>query len=301
MRRSTMFRSWTLLAALPLAATAMPQTDTARLPLLVPDVVTESVLPGAAKSVALQRDTLASLRDGVPAGTRVAIPTGPGSLLELVVEASSRSRLGATVLRGHVADGGTASSFGLATDGRKCALFAHTSDGRVYALRSGRGEAELTRFDGDAFSSCGVNRDFLVAHAPEPTSVAIDPSGPAAAQGGVSFDVLVLHTPAVSALASALAGGPVGLLLEVEAALAEANQALVDSQAGSVAFALTGVLPVDYDEAGGTHTDHLGALSDPDDGTLDAALEWREAAGADLVSLIVDDDDGGTTSGLGFI
>ena len=66
-------------------------------------------------------------------------------------------------------------------------------------------------------------------------------------------------------------------------------------------FALAGLLPVDYDEAGATHDQHLLRLSDPSDGVLDAIHDWRAAAGADLVSLIVDDSDGGTTAGTGYI
>lgn len=105
-----------------------------------------------------------------------------------------------------------------------------------------------------------------------------------------SVDVYVVYT----ADARVAAGGTAGMNAVIDLAIARANAAFINSQAG-VRLWLVGRLEVAYAETGNLSTD-LNRLSAPADGHLDAVHGQRNALGADLVCLFVNNT--GAIAGL---
>ncbi len=105
------------------------------------------------------------------------------------------------------------------------------------------------------------------------------------------IDVLVAYSPE----AKAANGGDDGIAALITLAVAETNQAYLNSQA-PVQLRLVGTLETATSESGDMSTD-LGRLVSTTDGYLDEVLVEREAVGADVVSLIV---HSGVHCGLGY-
>ncbi|HTV01169.1 MAG TPA: M12 family metallo-peptidase [Luteitalea sp.] len=107
----------------------------------------------------------------------------------------------------------------------------------------------------------------------------------AEAAGGPQVDLLVVYTAA----ARVAAGGTTAMRATVDLAVAATNDALANSlvQAG---VRLVDVREVPYVESRSLETD-LDRLTELNDGVMDDVHTWRNASGADLVSLIVERND----------
>jgi len=105
-------------------------------------------------------------------------------------------------------------------------------------------------------------------------------------------DVLVVYTSA----AQSGAGGASAIQSRIVQSIADANQALANSQI-SVTLRLVHVEGITYTESGVLATD-LGRLQNPTDGFMDSVPASRNTYGADLVSLFVNSGD---TAGLGYV
>ena len=224
-----------------------------------------------------------------------------GRTRDVVAAAVQRSEPGVFHLSGHLADEPSASCVLAVRDGHLAANVR--SRHGVIAVRSlGDGRHAVRRVDSAGFGGCG--------HAPAAASVASAtppgrrPSAPMAPSGGATgtaagvspagndplagfgtpdVDVLFVYTRT----AAAAAGGHRAMLANIDLALAEANDALLKSDANVMLWA-AGVVDVDYAEPNNLAAT-LFALQTPGDGILDEVIEWREIVGADVVSLWVDD------------
>ncbi len=93
------------------------------------------------------------------------------------------------------------------------------------------------------------------------------------------IDVMIVYTPA----ARDHAGGEAAMRADILATLAGANEVFANSGI-DVELRLVHTAEVDYTESGSFPTD-LARLTDPESGYMDEVHEWRDAWGADIVSL----------------
>ncbi len=118
-----------------------------------------------------------------------------------------------------------------------------------------------------------------------------DPGGPslvatARAAGGVTaVDLLVVFT----SRAKIRRGGREAMEALITNAVVETNEAFLQSGIG-VELRLVGTRQVRDDETGDSELD-LELLTGRNDGRMDEVHQWRDAAGADMVTLIVDEED----------
>lgn len=98
------------------------------------------------------------------------------------------------------------------------------------------------------------------------------------------FDVLIIYTH----LARMAAGGTNAIQAEALLAIETANVGYEHSEVNA-RMRLVGAREWAYNESGG-FPDHLDRLQDPDDGWMDGIHDWRNAWGADFVSLFVTED-----------
>lgn len=100
------------------------------------------------------------------------------------------------------------------------------------------------------------------------------------ADSGDEIDVMVVYTPA----ARSAAGGTSAMLALIDVAVAETNQAYVNSDIDT-SLRLVHAAEIAYTESGSFSTD-LDRLQDTNDGYMDAVHTWRNTHHADVVSLI---------------
>jgi hypothetical protein len=168
------------------------------------------------------------------------------------------------------------------------------ADGRAWRIRfAGDGLHEIRELDPtEASTRCGG----AVAMTPPPKRKG---SGAQHMDGsmddGSAIDVLVVYTPA----ARAAEGGLAAIEALIDAAVAESNTALANS-AIDTRFRLVGTAEVNYVESGDAGTD-LDRLRETSDGYMDEVHGWRNAAGADLVSLIVNTTGSGGPAGIAYL
>ncbi|MEM1166878.1 MAG: reprolysin-like metallopeptidase [Planctomycetota bacterium] len=142
-------------------------------------------------------------------------------------------------------------------------------------------------------------------HAHDVVEAAGQPAGDAVAPLSTSFttgcdagpttDIYIVYTPA----ASTAAGGTSAILALIDLAIASTNQAYTDSGVDAE-LRLVGVDEIAYSENGLPNNTHLNRLQTAGDGFLDSALDERDVLAADLVSLIVSDEDGTNNAGFAF-
>lgn len=124
-----------------------------------------------------------------------------------------------------------------------------------------------------------------------PVAVEIKPPEVATAalggDDGSEIDVLILWTPGVAAVARTEARLNIALELAVETT----NDAY-DWSGVAMQLNVVGMEEVDYETSGRGGVD-LGRLADPDDGFMDGIHARRDALGADLVTLFVEDSNVG--------
>jgi hypothetical protein len=107
------------------------------------------------------------------------------------------------------------------------------------------------------------------------------------------IDLLVAYTPR----AEVASGGPAAANALAQRAVDEANRAYLNSGI-TTRLRLVWRGRTEYDDSSGSPLDHLTRLRDPADGFMDELHARRDATGADVVSLIVDDDE---TAGVGYL
>ncbi|MCC5806057.1 MAG: hypothetical protein JJU00_06975 [Opitutales bacterium] len=93
------------------------------------------------------------------------------------------------------------------------------------------------------------------------------------------IDVMIVYTPA----ARDHAGGEAAMRADILATVAGANEVFANSGI-DVVLRLVHTAEVDYTESGSFPTD-LERITEPDSGYMDEVHEWRDAWGADIVSL----------------
>ncbi|GEM_PF-1692250 len=106
-------------------------------------------------------------------------------------------------------------------------------------------------------------------------------------------DIMVVYTAA----AATGAGGQTAMLSRIDKAVAEANNAFLNSQINAK-LNLVHAQQINYTESGDMGTD-LGRLQKSTDGFLDDVLTLRATYKADLVSLVV--EQAGNIAGIGYV
>ena len=115
----------------------------------------------------------------------------------------------------------------------------------------------------------------------------------AAAAATPVIDIMVLYT----ASATAGAGGEMAMLSRIDKAIAEANNAFLNSQINAKVN-LVHAQQINYTESGDMGTD-LGRIQNTTDGYLDDVAALRSTYKADLVSLVV--EQAGSIAGIGYV
>ncbi len=174
-------------------------------------------------------------------------------------------------------EGEEAGTFTLISIDGVLSAIVRVPDKGIYRIRSlGDGVAVIQEIDETSFPPCANGP----AH-----SVAGGVAGGAGCDDGSVIDVLVVYT----ALARSAAGGTGPIVAEIDLAFANANTAynnsLIDTQLNRIH-----VVEIDYDEVGG-YVDHLQRLTNPADGYMDEVHAIRDQFGADMVALIVADNE----------
>ncbi|HET8945982.1 MAG TPA: FG-GAP-like repeat-containing protein [Candidatus Polarisedimenticolia bacterium] len=164
-------------------------------------------------------------------------------------------------------------------------------DGRLYAIGADlNGGTEAQEIDPQSLPDCAGA--VIPPSLPGVASSSVEPL-PAAPDPGDQIDVLIAYTARVETAA----GGPAGVHALAQRAIDEANRAYVRSGV-TTRLRLVWRGRVDYDESLDDFQTHLARLRIPDDGFLDEVIGLRDAAGADVVSLLVDDSE---AAGVGYL
>jgi hypothetical protein len=176
-------------------------------------------------------------------------------------------------------EGDTPGTFTLAVAGDGMAAIIRVPGLGSYRIRSnGDGPAVAEEIDPAAFPPCANGPEAHVGGGPAA-------EGGIASDDGSVIDLLVVYTP----IARNGAGGTSALQSIINAAVANANNAYnrsnIDTQLNLVHTA-----EVDYDESG-TYSEHLYRLTNPGDGYFDNAHDLRDEYNADMVALIVADNE----------
>ncbi|MFH1105226.1 MAG: M12 family metallo-peptidase [Actinomycetota bacterium] len=173
----------------------------------------------------------------------------------------------------------------------------------VITVINGVAAGRIVDVDGRAFTVSYVGDGVHVVTEPDPSSFppkaepptprGVLDSGPVArATGNTRVDLLVAYTES----AADLRGGNNALEALITTAVTEANLGFEKSGI-AVALRLVDVRRVGYSESGDSDRD-LERLQKEQDGYMDNVHRWRDASGADVVSLITDGDD---VCGVGYL
>lgn len=182
---------------------------------------------------------------------------------------------------------GEGGSFALAVEGARLSGGVRLAGGALFSIGSDPdGTPVVVEVDPDRLPECaGAVAPAAGAPSPEDHLSEADPRD--------VIDVLVVYTERTESAV----GGPAAANALAQRAVDEANQAYAQSGI-TTRLRLVGRGRVDYDETGGTQQDHLLRLRLEGDGFLDEVHALRNATGADVVSLLVDDDEG---AGVGYL
>lgn len=166
--------------------------------------------------------------------------------------------------------------------------------GQIYRVRpAGEGLHVIHQLQPASQPTLGndaVHRAEAEAEQPKTASAAVDLE--ALAADGSVIDLMVAYTAA----ARAQLGGTPQMLLEIDAAVAYANQAFTNSQINTQ-LRVVHTVEVNYTETNNTFID-IKCLRDPADGCLDHLHALRDTHFADLVTLWASDSTPYSFSGL---
>jgi hypothetical protein len=147
--------------------------------------------------------------------------------------------------------------------------------GGAYRIRFDGASHVVEQLDHALFPEDGCFREVA------PTASAAEAPAVSADDGSL-IDVLVVYTPG----ARAVAGGPSGMLSQINLAVAETNTGYANSNVIQ-RMRLAGTAEVSYAESGDISVD-LDRLTTPGDGYMDGVPALRDTYHADLVSLITE-------------
>lgn len=171
----------------------------------------------------------------------------------------------------------------LARAGDALAASVRTPEGLWRVSWAGPGLHRVSEVDESLLPGCGTGPAHAVASLPGTPGQAAPGSGRQAASAQDLVDVLVVWTPK----ARNSQGGITPMESLVSLAVLETNQAYEDSGV-NFRLRLVGTEELTgYAENGDFQTE-LNRLTNPNDGWIDQVHAWRDADGADLVSMIVD-------------
>ena len=162
-------------------------------------------------------------------------------------------------------------------------------DGEEYEIRYEGPTLRLQQIDPAAAFTCGVVDPPVAAGAAAPARI-VDAVGEPAV-----IEVLLAFTTA----AQAGAGGAPGAQALADLTIAQINQALARSLV-SRRFSLKGVMATASAEVG-DYSIGLSRVQSPGDGFMDDVAITRDSLQADLVALIVEDNDPGGSAGRGYL
>ena len=271
-------RTWLLRAAVLVAWAASAAAQPAGV--FLPAATASNQVDGEQRLVRISRSELAAARrDAQRQGAgRLAFNVADDVLIPAVVERTGRTPWGYS-LSGRVdaPRGGTVT----------LVVHADVVSGTIWTP-GGAWEIEPVAGDVHALRKVDPLRRRQGA---EPLRMAPEPKGPDTAAAGMDdgtvVDVLVLWTPGTLALA----GTEARLNIAIDLAVSTTNDAFENSGV-DLRLNLVGAEQVDYAPSGNGGVD-LDRLRDPADGFMDAVHARRDALGADLVSLLVDESNVG--------
>jgi len=154
----------------------------------------------------------------------------------------------------------------------------HAGDEGIYRIRHTPSGHQVIEVDQGAYPPCGSDAEHEV-------TVPGDEAAPDAGATAATMDVMVVYTPN----ARAAVGGTAAMEALIDLAEAETNTAYANSDVAS-RIRLVHRYEVDYTTSGNFNTD-LNRLTAVDDGYMDDVHPLRDQYGADLVSLLIDDND----------
>jgi hypothetical protein len=246
-----------------------------------------------ARAVHLSRDLASAVVAGdLGTGASWTFEPFPGERHVLRVERERSGLFGALVVSGTL-EGDPLGSFAMTALQGSLSAIVRTGRGRTLRIqREEGGGHRVTEVDVAALPGCGLREAGIGPR----RAGEVGPLYPKDLDSTYTLSVLAVYTS--SALAKS--GGQVAMVADLETALEEGNVALAASLSDTSVtawFKLVGAAHVDYQEAGKSFPMHLFHLTNPIDDQMDGIVAWRSLVGADLVALIVDDTDGGTTGG----
>lgn len=205
--------------------------------------------------------------------------------LELVIDEVSRGSRGGVVAYGTLA-GEVGGSFALARTDDAVHLNVYDGRGRAFGLRHLEGTLHSV-VESVLSEQQGCPQDGAAAKLPEdaePQALGLDTNH--------DIDVLVVYSPAALDLAG---GSHAAMVSSIEAALAQGNQALANSLADGAYDAhydLVGTVYADWQHDAKSFSHQLGFFKAGGTGYLDDdVVRWRLLSGADLVALIIGDEN----------
>lgn len=244
---------------------------------------------GAARAAANAPPQEAAVRSRLVTVNRGAMPSTsstPGELLRLnlfndasfdvVLEAVSARSADRYTWVGRLADDAL-SNVALVAHGEVTQINVHSPVHGEYQLRYvGDGIHEAREIDPSLFPPCATGPEMAVTPPAGASPVAPKTRGSISPVG-----ILVVYTPS----ARAAAGGVAAMEALIDLAVGESNDAYSFSQI-NLELNLLGTFEVDYDESVGFST-ALVQLRATGDGVIDEVHVAREALGADMVSMLI--------------
>lgn len=207
------------------------------------------------------------------------------SLTGTVDKVEGRSANNYTV-SGHLSDD-EFSTFTISSLNDVIAMNVRMADGKFYQVRFVQnGLHEVCQMDGSKFPGCGVKAAQRVPAAP----VAADAAPRTAADAADIIDVMVVYTPAAKNAADPVNGNTNAIMAAINLAVSESNTAYEQSQVNTrIRLVYAGEVAYTESLDGSDFDTELRRLTDPGDGFLDEVQGLRDAYGADLVSLWIND------------
>ncbi len=214
---------------------------------------------------------------------------------------------GNRVVTGHL-EGVPYSAFTFAVvNGIAAASIDTVNEGR-YLLRFSPEQVQVvSKVDSASLPDCGVDHTGTsAAHrsAVPPKGYVSDADFAAAADAPTAragcgrpdpvYDLMVFYTPAVIAAAGSESAVQSTILVTFPSINASYTNSLIHTSARLVYMGF-----VNYNE-NGTFEDHRNRFQDFDDGTMDVVNQLRDQYQADILTLLVNDDDGGTLCGMAY-
>ncbi|HEY3265492.1 MAG TPA: M12 family metallo-peptidase [Armatimonadota bacterium] len=224
-------------------------------------------------------------RDVLKPGAVVRLNLFPDAACAVTIDHSTpHPATGCDSFSGHTVDD-PLGCFALVTRGEAVEGLVMRQGLALYRIATAPGGfAVVQQVDGAALPPCGTSAQ----EAPAPPAglgraVSRKRSGGSSEREGPVIDVLVVYTPE----ARAAAGGQEAIEAKAQLSIDLTNQAYANSLIDASVH-LVHTQEVAYQESGGFNA-MLRALTDPNDGQMDAVHQWRNEWGADMVSLLVKD------------